>query len=221
MSGEVLLPVHVAAGALALAFGSVPLAVRKGGTTHRRSGLLFVYAMLVMGLSAAMLGDVGGGLVAAYFVLTALTTVRAPSPATRGINAAALTGAVVLGLVGIVQGVRAYHSPGGVLDGVPFVMHFFMAAVLLLAAAGDLRLMLPERAGMPHAQARLARHLWRMCFALFIAAGSFFSVRARVATVLPEPLTTLPMRMLPILLVFGAMVYWLWKVRGRRGQRGL
>ena len=24
---------------------------------------------------------------------------------------------------------------------------------------------------------RLARHLWRMCFALFIAAGSLFSIR--------------------------------------------
>jgi hypothetical protein len=55
-----------------------------------------------------------------------------------------------------------------------------------------------------------------MCFALFIAAGSFFSIRARVAKLLPEPFTTAPMRALPILLVFGAMFYWLWKVR-RRG----
>jgi len=55
-----------------------------------------------------------------------------------------------------------------------------------------------------------------MCFALFIAAGSFFSIRARVAKILPEPLTTAPMRALPILLVFAAMFYWLWKVRGRR-----
>jgi hypothetical protein len=50
---------------------------------------------------------------------------------------------------------------------------------------------------------RLTRHLWRMCFALFIAAGSFFSVRTRVAKVLPEPFTTAPMRALPILLLFG------------------
>jgi hypothetical protein len=41
--------------------------------------------------------------------------------------------------------------------------------------------------------------LWRICFALF-----------------PEPLTTAPMRALPILLLFGAMFYWLWKVRSRR-----
>ena len=54
-----------------------------------------------------------------------------------------------------------------------------------------------------------------MCFALFIAAGSFFSIRERVAKILPEPFTTAPMRALPILLVFGAMFYWLWRVRRR------
>jgi hypothetical protein len=55
-----------------------------------------------------------------------------------------------------------------------------------------------------------------MCFALFIAAGSFFSIRERVAAILPAPFTSGPMRALPILLIFGAMFYWLWKVRSRR-----
>jgi hypothetical protein len=101
-------------------------------------------------------------------------------------------------------------------SGVPFrtigVMSFVLATVLTLSAAGDLRIM---RSGAPRGGPRLARHLWRMCFALFIAAGSFFSIRERVAKVLPEPFTTGPMRALPILLVFGAMFYWLWRVRGR------
>jgi hypothetical protein len=55
-----------------------------------------------------------------------------------------------------------------------------------------------------------------MCFALFIAAGSFFSIRERVAKILPEPFTTPMMRVLPIALVFAAMFYWLWRVRTRR-----
>jgi hypothetical protein len=42
------------------------------------------------------------------------------------------------------------------------------------------------------------------------------SIRERVATILPEPFTTAPMRALPFLLLFGAMFYRLWKVRGRR-----
>jgi hypothetical protein len=92
-------------------------------------------------------------------------------------------------------------------------MSFILATVLLLAAAGDARIM---RFGPPRGKPRLARHLWRMCVALFIAAGSFFSIRERVATILPEPFTTGPVRALPIVLLFGAMFYWLWRVRGRR-----
>ena len=143
MNGEIhsmLLPIHVAAGGLALVLGAVALLVKKGGTVHRRSGLLFVYATLVMGISASILGNVLGGLMPVYFVGTALTTVRPATPWTRGFNVAAL----------------------------------------------------------------------------IVAAGSFFSVRERVAKILPEPFTTAPMRALPILLLFGAMFYWLWRVRGHR-----
>jgi hypothetical protein len=55
-----------------------------------------------------------------------------------------------------------------------------------------------------------------MCFALLIVAGSFFSIRERVAKVIPAPFATGSMRALPILLLSGAMFYWLWRVRGRR-----
>jgi hypothetical protein len=94
------------------------------------------------------------------------------------------------------------------------MMSFILATVLSLSAIGDLRVML---SGMPRGGKRLARHLWRMCFALFIAAGSFFSIRERVAKILPEPFTTGRMRALPILLLFGAMFYWLWRVRRTPG----
>jgi uncharacterized membrane protein len=220
-----LLPIHIAAGGLAIVLGAVALSVKKGGTIHRRSGLLFVYAMLVMGTSASILGflksptdgNVMAGLMTAYFVGTALTTVRPASPWTRRINAAALMFALGLALVAIVGGVKAVNSPRVSPGGVPFrtigVMSFVLATVLILAAIGDVRIL---RSGLPRGGPRLARHLWRMCFALFIAAGSFFSIRARVAKILPEPFTTAPMRALPILLLFAAMFYWLWRVRGRR-----
>jgi hypothetical protein len=97
-------------------------------------------------------------------------------------------------------------------------MSFFLATVMTLAAIGDIRVL---RSGGLRGGPRLARHLWRMCFALFIAAGSFFSIQERVAKVLPEPFTTGPMRALPILLLFGAMFYWLWRVRGRRTLPGV
>ena len=208
-----LLGIHVAAGGLAIVLGAVALSVKKGGTIHRRSGQVFVCAMFVLGITAAILGNVFGGLMTLYFVGTAFLTVRPESPWTRRSNLVALSLAVVLALLDIVGGVKAFNSPRGTLDGVPFGMLFFLATIMLLAAIGDVRVI---RSGMPSGRPRLARHLWRMCFALFIAAGSFFSIRARVAKVLPEPFTTAPMRALPILLLFGAMFYWLWRVRVRR-----
>jgi hypothetical protein len=77
------------------------------------------------------------------------------------------------------------------------------------------------RFGQSRGGPRLARHLWRMCFALFIAAGSFFSIRERVATILPQFFATGPMRAVPILLLFAAMFYWLWRVRGRAAERSV
>jgi len=209
--------------------GASALLAAKGGTVHRRSGLLFVYAMVAMGISGSILAtafsltnvNVLGGFVAAYFVITALTTVRTPSVWTRWLDVAALAVAIALALVETGLGFMALASPTTIpgcafchtLDGVPFFMLFFMAAITTLAAAGDIRVI---RFGALRAGPRLARHLWRMCFGLFIAAGSFFSVPMRVAKILPQPFTTPAMRALPVVLVFVAMFYWLWRVRTRR-----
>lgn len=216
-----LLPIHVVAGGLAMVLGAIALLAPKGAALHRKSGLLFVAAMVTMGFSGSALAlqksvtdpNVTGGLLSAYFVITALTTVRPVAAWTRWVNGIALVVAVTLALFCFTRGFEAYATPRGFLNGVPFFMLFFLGTVLALAAAGDVRVMW---SGALRGGPRLARHLWRMCFALFIAAGSFFSIRARVATILPEPFTTPLMRALPIVLIFVAMFYWLWRVRGRR-----
>ena len=208
-----MLQIHIVAGALALILGAVALLARKGARLHRRSGQLFVCAMVVMGITATVLGNIGGGLMSAYFVVTAVTTVRPATALTRWVNVSALVVAAVLALGSMDKGFKAFASPGGMLNGVPFFMLFFIGTVMTIAAVGDVRVMW---SGVLRGGPRLARHLWRMCFALFIAAGSFFSIQARVAKLLPEPLTTPAMRVLPIALVFIAMFYWLWRVRGRR-----
>src|SRR5207244_7104705 len=130
-----------------------------------------------------------------YFAGTALTTVRPVSPWTRRVNVAALTVVVGLAFLDIVGGVKAFNSPGGFLNGVPFPMFFFLATINILAAIGDVRIM---RFGMPRGGPRLARHLWRMCFALFVAAGSFFSIRVRVAKILVVPFQYGPLWARPI-----------------------
>jgi hypothetical protein len=84
---------------------------------------------------------------------------------------------------------------------------FLFAVVGLLAAAGDRRMI---RAGGIQGSRRIARHLWRMCFAMWIAAASFFwGPRGRV----PEAIRIPPLLAIAVLIPIAAMVYWLWRLR--------
>ena len=60
-----------------------------------------------------------------------------------------------------------------------------------------------------------------MCLAFWLTVFSFFGSRTRVSAIFPEPLLIPAVRMLPVVLVFVAMLYWLWRVRVRRSLRGL
>jgi len=86
-------------------------------------------------------------------------------------------------------------------------MCFFMAAIALLCAAGDARMLL--RVGVFGKQ-RVARHLWRMCFGLFIATGSFFLGQQQV---FPAWVRGSNMLLIPALLPLGLLIFWLGRVR--------
>ena len=58
-------------------------------------------------------------------------------------------------------------------------------------------------------RARLARHLWRMCLALFVAAGSFFFGQADE---IPQALRG-PHLMIPPFAALGALAFWMVRVR--------
>ena len=85
----------------------------------------------------------------------------------------------------------------------------------LLVAIGDLRAI---RAGGLRGSPRLTRHLWRMCFGLFVATGSFFLGQVKF---IPEPVRIVPLlRVLgfaPILFLF----YWISRVRIRGRLPGI
>jgi hypothetical protein len=218
----ILLPIHIVAAALGLITGGVALAVAKGGRLHRKSGMLFVYAILAMCGSAVALAVVNGqavnvmaGLMTAYLAVTSVTTVRPPAPGARPREIALMVMALVLGLATMATGFLAIASPTGRIFGLPSFPFFLFGVLGLSGAIGDVRTM---RAGVLRGAPRLSRHLWRMCMALFITAASFFSIRARVAAILPAPFTTPVARALPVVLVLVVMFYWLWRVRSRRGS---
>jgi hypothetical protein len=113
------------------------------------------------------------------------------------------------------EGFVAWSMPRHVLRGVPAQMRFFLATICLLAAIGDARMI---REGGLRGARRLARHLWRMCFALFIATGSFFIGQMKFVPA--------PIRYMPLLIGLGVaplfvLLYWMWRVRLRRRLTGL
>jgi len=155
------------------------------------------------------------GVLTAYLVITSLTTVRPPAAGSRWLDLGAMLVALAVGLVDLAFGFEALASADGTRDGIPAYPFFMFGAVGLLASAGDFRLL---RSGTLKGAPRLARHLWRMSFALFIAALSFFIGQAKV---IPKPVRIPALLALPVLAVLVTMFYWLWRVRIRRSFRGI
>ena len=218
--------VHVLAGGLALLFGFVALSAAKGARLHRKTGMLFVYAVLTMALTGTIMaavksqpGNVIGGVLTLYLVTTSLLAVRPPSEALRRIELVAMLVALALGIACMTYGFQALGSPNGTKGGIPFVVFFMFAAVSLLGVIGDIRKI---RTGALKGTPRLVRHLWRMCYAFWITTASFFlGPRERVAKILPDALITPALLALPVVAVIVVMLYWLWRVRIRRNFKGI
>ncbi len=178
MSYSPVLFVHICAGTLGLLSGAAAMSFRKGSPRHVLAGRVFVASMLTMAAGAVYLAimrhqpsNFGGGLLTFYLVATAWLTARRRDGETSRLDWVLLLIPLALGILTWASGIKIVRSGASSQDGVPVGMTFFMGSVMLLAAAGDVRMLL--RGGLFGAK-RIARHLWRMCFGLFIAAGSFF-----------------------------------------------
>ncbi|HKP76323.1 MAG TPA: hypothetical protein VJT67_12420 [Longimicrobiaceae bacterium] len=219
-----LLAVHISGGVLALPAGFTALFTRKGSPVHRYAGYVFVGAMLVMAAGAMAVGverEKYGNLLVGpfvmYLVLTSLTTFLPPSPAVTRLNTVLRRIALPLGVACVAGGVYRLTIATGSDGGVPArsiaVASFINATVLFLGWWGDLRVV---RRGPPRGAARTRRHLWRMCYAMFVASGSFFLGQAKV---IPEPLRIGPVLTTLAFLPLVAMVFFLWRHRDRRPRR--
>lgn len=211
----IVLPIHIAAGVLALVFGYVALFAAKGSTVHRKSGMFFVFAMVAMSLTGAFVASlhntpssVIAGLLTFYFVTTGMRTVRRDAREPNWIDTAAIVFALAVGASAFKSGLEL--AGNGRPETAPM---FIFGIVAMLAAAGDVRVI---RAGGIHGSPRIRRHLWRMCFAMWVAAASFFwGPRGRVPEIIYVP-ALLP---IPVLMPVAVMLYWLWRTRIRRPVR--
>ena len=222
-----ILLVHIAGGTVGLLAGTAAIIFRKGSARHALAGRIFVVAMLIMGSLAAYLaivrhqpGNFGGGVFTFYLILTAWLTARRRDGETARFDWLLLVIPLALGTLTWVNGIAIVRSGVDPPDGVPVGMSFFMGSIMLLAAAGDVRMLVGG--GIAGAK-RIARHLWRMCFGLFIAAGSFFMGPANrpfrlLSTVglgqhLPMALFSTGVYLVLTIAPLILLVYWLVRVR--------
>jgi hypothetical protein len=167
---------------------------------------------MVRGVAPAV--NIPAGALSAYLVITALTTVRPLAASARWLDPALMLVALTVGLTSLTFAFQAVAN-GGMRNGMPAFPFFLFGIVGLVAGVSDVRLL---RSGALQGASRLARHLWRMCFALFVAALSFFIGQAKV---IPKPIRIYPLLALPVLAVLVTMFYWLWRIRIRRSLRGI
>ena len=204
----VLMWVHIASGVIALLAGTAAVAARKGGPIHANAGTWFFGSMLVLGVTAGILepfrdppGSPLAGVFVCYFVATSWVTARRRDGRTgwfEKIACAAALGTGALIIYGAFTGATTPAGPGPV---------FIFGALCILAGLLDLNAIL--RAPLRPVQ-RIARHLWRMCVAFFIATGSFFLGQQDV---MPASIQGSPILFVLAFAPFGIMAFWLARIR--------
>jgi hypothetical protein len=206
-----ILYLHIAGGSVAIVSGTMGLAFRKGGRRHVLAGNIFFISMMVMASIGAFVApflvtaqgnpklfDSMAGFFTCYLAATGWMTMRRKAGTIGRFEVAAFLFASFLAAGVILLGTRAAGDATG---------YYAMGGVIALAAALDLKVIRNRGiSGTP----RLARHLWRMCVALFVAVGSFFLGQQRV---MPEFMQGSPWLSVPPLVVLAIMLFWLLKLR--------
>jgi hypothetical protein len=208
-----LLVLHVSGGTIGILSGTVAMIASKGGRVHRAAGNLFTIAMLTLatsGLCLAILKSQRGNIVASivtfYLIGTAWLAGRRRDSITW-IDWTAFLAGLAGAAAAITLSIYNLHNPAGADKSAPAGMGLVFGAILILAVSGDIRMFL--RGGIFGRQ-RTTRHLWRMCFGLFIATGSFFLGQQKV---FPAFLRGSMFLTVPALLPLPLLIYWLLRVR--------
>lgn len=215
-----ILSLHITGGSVGLLSGTTALLARKGSRLHRRAGNIFFVAMLVMsGIGACVapfLPDRGSAVIGAFtFYLTASAwmTVKRKAGSVGIFEKVTLVGVLACAAVAFTLGFTAANSPTHEVDGNSASTLFVFGSVMALAAILDVRMILHGGIdGIP----RIARHLWRMCFALLIATISLFLGQQKV---MPASLQGSPLLVALGIAPLPFMLFWLVRIRLRKEFR--
>ncbi len=203
---------HIIFGTVSVVSGFIGLFSRKGSPIHRKAGQVFVYSMLLMGVSGTVLAIMTNfvitafaGLFTCYLIVTAWRIiVTKPNTVSKVDYVSALVALAIMLGCGF-YGVNVMNTPEQTLDGIPYGAFFFFAGLSAIALAFDIRMLITG--GLNPTQ-RLARHLWRISFAFYLSIGSFIE---QSGDLIPKVVRDSGMLELPTMLVLAVMVFYLLK----------
>lgn len=213
---------HISMGTIAVLAGAAALIVRKGSRVHRGIGNVFLITMTIMSAAGIYLAlvlpmaiSVLVGAFTIYLVITSWMAARQYDERINLFHYVALVVTLGVAAGGLWFGLEAQNSPDGLKDGLPAFPHYFFGGLALLAASGDVVMI--ARRGIAGKQ-RIARHLWRMCFAYFIAAGSLFTGPG--ATAFPKAIRDTGILSAPEPIILLVMLFWVIRVLATKWYEG-
>jgi uncharacterized membrane protein len=218
MSSPFLL-LHICGAIAGLLSGAMAVIFRKGSGWHAAAGTVFFASMLGMTTSAAYIAaflrpnrlNLLAATLTFYLVVTAWIAARRREARVGSGDRALLLLVLAAGLAGMTWGFQ--RVSGWLTDGMPAAAYFNFGAAALLCVRSDVRML--ARGGVSGTQ-RITRHLWRMCNALLITALSFYPGQARL---FPASWRETNLLMVPHLLLFGVMLFWLYRMSSRKANR--
>lgn len=216
ITARTLWALHIAAGGIGIASGAAALISQKGRGLHRVVGTVFFVSMLIMSAIGAVASpflpkpqwaNVFIGALTFYLVSTSWMTIRRKEGCVGAFEFGALIVALCIALAALVAGTLAMRMPHGSIDGLSYGIAYGFAAIWMLIAVADLKIIL--RGGVYGTQ-RIVRHLWRMGVPLLIAVVSLFIGQSKV---FPEFVRASGVLFLPVFAGVGALLFWLVRAR--------
>ncbi len=215
LGANALLWAHIAGGAIGMITGVIALAARKGQRVHRAAGSVFVLAMFTayaIGAGVAPFLQTGqrpnfvAGVMALYLLISGTMAARRRDAKAGAAEVIGLIIALSITAAGVTFMRMGAASPTGTVDGSPPQAFLLFTVAGVFAAAGEAHALLRKQLSRT---SRIARHLWRMCFSLFIASGSFFLGQQQV---FPKALQDSAVLYVAALAPLPILLFWLGKV---------
>ncbi|WDD99451.1 hypothetical protein [Thalassomonas actiniarum] len=209
-----LVLIHLLAGSIGILAGFMVFVLPKYSPAHKVAGNSFLIAMLILGLTSVYVAytrtiflSLLNGVFICYLLATSWVTIKRKAGSSGYFEQLALVTVMAVAIMYFTFGIQAAHSETGKLHGFAPAIFYFFGGVASLAVLLDFRMIY---CGGVTGRQRIIRHVWRMCFPMFMATASFFLGQAKL---FPDPVRKIELLAIPVILVLLFSGYWLLRIK--------